>query len=135
MKLLVTGCSRKSVTHITARNGTVEVMVMRRMGSSFFNNFKNFAHCLPICSIVNFKVHICMNPNFMVHTRIDRFCYVTEHDLSSAQAIIDFFFLNLLMNILLEITVNHKLYYLNCLSCHRNLIIRNDCFNFQVYRR
>jgi hypothetical protein len=46
-----------------------------------------------------------MNPNFMVHTRIDRICYVTEHDLSSAQAIIDFFFKTLLMNILLEITV------------------------------
>jgi hypothetical protein len=42
-----------------------------------------FSHGLPICSIVNFKVHICMNPNFMVHTRIDRICYVTEHDLSS----------------------------------------------------
>jgi hypothetical protein len=36
------------------------------------------------------------------------------------------------MNVLLEITVNHKLYYLNCLNCHKNLIIRNDCFNFQV---
>jgi hypothetical protein len=33
-----------------------------------------------------------MNPNFMVHTRIDRIYYVTEHDLSLAQAIIDIFF-------------------------------------------
>ena len=32
-----------------------------------------------------------MNLNFMVHTRIDRIYYVTEHDLSWAQAIIDFF--------------------------------------------
>jgi hypothetical protein len=41
------------------------------------------------------------------------------------------------MNILLEITVNNKLYYLLCLNCHRNLIIRNesnDRFKFQVYR-
>jgi hypothetical protein len=51
----------------------------------------------------------------MVHTRIlniDRIHYVTElmqHDFSSAQAIIEFFFLTLFMNILLEITVNHKL--------------------------
>jgi hypothetical protein len=29
---------------------------------------------------------------------------------------------------------NHRLYYLNCLNCHKNLIIRNYCFNFQVYR-
>jgi hypothetical protein len=73
----------------------------------------------------------------MVHTRINRIYSVTElmqHDFSSAQAIIDFFF-TLLMNILLEITVNHKLYYLNCLNFHENLIIRNDCLNFQVYRR
>jgi hypothetical protein len=56
-------------------------------------------------------------------------------DLSSAQAIIDFFFKTLLMNIHLEITVIHRLYYLNYLKCHTNLIIRNDCFNFQVYRR
>jgi hypothetical protein len=70
----------------------------------------------------------------MVHTRIDRTYYVTQHDLSSAQAIIDFF-KNLLMNILLEITVNHEIYYLNYLNCYRNLIIRNDCFHFQVYRR
>jgi hypothetical protein len=61
-----------------------------------------------------------MNPNFMVHTRIDRIYYVTEHDLSSAEAIIEFFFLTLLMNILLEITVNHELYYLNCLKCQKN---------------
>jgi hypothetical protein len=32
-----------------------------------------------------------MNPNFMVHTRIDQISYVTEHYLSSVQAIIDFF--------------------------------------------
>ena len=70
----------------------------------------------------------------MVHTRIDRVCYVTEHDLSSAQAIIDFY-KTLRMNIRLEINVNHKFYYLNHLNCHKNLIIRNDCFNFQVYRR
>jgi hypothetical protein len=31
-----------------------------------------------------------MNLHFMVHTHIDRIYYVTEHDLSSAQAIIDF---------------------------------------------
>jgi hypothetical protein len=68
----------------------------------------------------------------MVHTHIDRIYYVTElmpHDFSSAQAIS-----TLLMNILLEITVNNKLYYLNCLNCHKNLIIRNNCFHFQVYR-
>jgi hypothetical protein len=39
------------------------------------------------------------------------------------------------MNILLEITVIHRLYHLNYLKCHKNLIIRNDFFNFQVYRR
>jgi hypothetical protein len=74
----------------------------------------------------------------MVHTRIDRIYYVTElmqHDFSSALGIIDFFFKTLLMNILLEITVNHKLYYLNCLNIHKNLIIRNECFHFQVCRR
>jgi hypothetical protein len=75
-----------------------------------------------------------MNPNFMVHTRIDRICYVTEHDLSSAQAIIDFF-----KNSAHEYSSRnyciHRLYYLNCLKCRKNLIIRNDCLNFQVYRR
>jgi hypothetical protein len=82
-----------------------------------------------------YKVHICMNPNFMVHTRIDWIYYVIEHDLSSAQAIINFF-KTLLMNILLGITVNKKKkYYLNSLNCHKKLIIRNDCFNFQVYKR
>jgi hypothetical protein len=38
------------------------------------------------------------------------------------------FLLTLLMNILLEITVNHEHYRLNCLD----LAIRNDCFKFQV---
>jgi hypothetical protein len=74
-------------------------------------------------SYCRFKVHIYINPNFMVHTRIDRIYYVTElmqHDFSSAQAIIDFFLKTLLMNILLEITVNNKLYYLNCLNSHKN---------------
>jgi hypothetical protein len=75
----------------------------------------------------------------MVHTPIDRIYYVTElmqHDFSSPQAIIEFFLkLDLLMNIFLENTVNHKLYNLNCLDCHTNLIIRNDCLNFQVYQR
>ena len=69
-----------------------------------------------------------MNLNFMVHTRIDRLYDVKEHDFRSAQAIIDF---NKNKNTPLEITVNHKLYNLNWLNCHKNLIIRNDCFNFK----
>jgi hypothetical protein len=27
----------------------------------------NFAYSLPICSVINSKVHICINPNFIVH--------------------------------------------------------------------
>ena len=41
----------------------------------------NFAHGLPICSIVDFKVHIYLNPNLrsiLGITRIDQICYVTE---------------------------------------------------------
>jgi hypothetical protein len=63
-----------------------------------FQNAINFAHSSPICSIINSKVHICIVPYFMVHTRIDRIYYVIDllHDLSATQAIyvtdvIDFF--------------------------------------------
>jgi hypothetical protein len=44
----------------------------------------------PICSIINLKVHICIDPNFTVHSRIDRIYYATDmelHDLSAAQVI------------------------------------------------
>jgi hypothetical protein len=89
----------------------------------------NFAHGLSISTIINFKVHIC----------IDRFgtCADFVNDLCEGKAyyvtnFIDFF-LPLLMNFPLE--VNHKGYRLIVSNCHENLITRNDCLKFQVYRR
>jgi hypothetical protein len=46
-------------------------------------------HMVPV-SIMNFKVHICIDPNFMVHTRIGRIYDVTDFEqrnLNAAQAI------------------------------------------------
>jgi hypothetical protein len=63
--------------------------------------------CTQFFWIINFKAHICIDPNFMVHTCIDQIYYVTDlvqHNLSAVQAL-SFFFSALLMNIHLESTV------------------------------
>jgi hypothetical protein len=138
---LLSLCLRKF--HFINSNIIMVIKSMKDYLSVKWMHYQIIKYCTrpPVCSIIDFNVHICIDPNFTDHTRIDRIYYVTDlmpHDLSAAQIIyvtgvIDFF-QTLLMSIL-ESTVNHKVYYVNCWKLSYKFNHKNYCFNFQVYQR
>jgi hypothetical protein len=95
-------CSMPWVTAATdfkgcASNNHIYTALVAKVLHAKIIKFRTWYHP-PICCIINFKVHICIDPNFMVHIRTDRIYYVTEISVQHRQFISQMYIINFFLN-------------------------------------